>query len=86
MINAYEAYEIMKKNLEENSYIVDMAECRNAYVFGIIEQGEEGKHCDISGYDKVDKRTGKVGFMHFFDYADEVEAETVKEIDILGFK
>lgn len=38
MISAYEAYEIMQKNLKENTYIVDMDECSNAYVFDIMER------------------------------------------------
>ncbi len=85
MITANEAYKIMQKNLKENFYIVDMAECSNVYVFGIMQRGEEGKYRDISGYDQVDKETGEVGFMHFLEYADEVEAGNVKEIDISGY-
>ncbi len=77
---------LCKKNLKENSYIVDMGECSNAYVFSIMQKGEEGvKYRNVSGYDRVDKKTGEVGFMFLFDYADEVEAGIVKEIDISKF-
>ena len=85
MISANEAYEIMQKNLKENSYIVDMDECSNAYVFGIMDRGEEGKYRDIGGYDQVDKETGEVGVMWLLEWFDEVEAGTVKKIDISEF-
>ncbi len=85
-MTAKEAYKIMESNLKENTYITGMAECTNNYVFGVMERGDEGKYRDISGYDSVDKNTGEVGFMHFFDYADEIEAGTLKEIDISTFQ
>lgn len=86
MISLYKAYEIMQKNLKENSYIVGMAECNNAYVFDIMEKGEEGKHRDIGGYNQVDKETGEVGVMWLLEWFDEVEAGTAKKIDISTFK
>ncbi len=86
MINPKDAYEIMKKNLKENFYIVDMDECSNAYVFGTMEKGEEGKYCDIGGYDKVDKETGDVGVMWLLEWFAEVEAGSVKRIDISTFQ
>ena len=73
--------------MKENFYIVDMDECSNAYVFGTMEKGEEKvKYRGTSGYDQVDKKTGEIGFMFLFDYADEVEAGTVKRIDISTFQ